>query len=239
MLIIGTETSGSIISPSQANGLVGLRPTVGLVPGYGIAPISASQDTAGPMDRTVANAAMTLQSIAGYDAAQRATTTAASGAPASTTRTSSRRSRARVPNYMSALDLNFVRGKRIGYNGTLTAGTPLKLAYDALVGRRRDPRRAPGRSARPACPAASCSCEAHRDIDSYYAHLGPDAPINSLAEEVADNQANEHEALKFGNGTHAGLAGDRHQPRLGGVGRRTARNLLQRQAPQPRRASTG
>ena len=68
MLIVGTETSGSIISPSQANGLVGLRPTVGLVPGYGIAPISASQDTAGPMDRTVANAALTLQSIAGYDA---------------------------------------------------------------------------------------------------------------------------------------------------------------------------
>ena len=66
-LTIGTETSGSIISPSQANGLVGLRPTVGLVPGYGIAPISASQDTAGPMDRTVANAAMTLQSIAGPD----------------------------------------------------------------------------------------------------------------------------------------------------------------------------
>ena len=52
----------------RRNGLVGLRPTVGLVPGYGIAPISASQDTAGPMDRTVANAAMTLQSIAGHDA---------------------------------------------------------------------------------------------------------------------------------------------------------------------------
>ena len=51
----------------RRNGLVGLRPTVGLVPGYGIAPISASQDTAGPMDRTVANAAMTLQSIAGPD----------------------------------------------------------------------------------------------------------------------------------------------------------------------------
>ena len=58
MLTVGTETSGSIISPSQANSLVGLRPTVGLVPGYGIAPISASQDTAGPMERTVANAAM-------------------------------------------------------------------------------------------------------------------------------------------------------------------------------------
>src|ERR1700710_1341800 len=66
-LTIGTETSGSIISPSQTQGIVGLRPTVGLVPGTGIAPISASQDTAGPMERTVANAAMTLQSIAGAD----------------------------------------------------------------------------------------------------------------------------------------------------------------------------
>src|SRR5260370_261991 len=67
MLEIGTETSGSIISPSSAEGIIGLRPTVGLVPGYGIAPISASQDTAGPMVRTVADAAMTLQSIAGAD----------------------------------------------------------------------------------------------------------------------------------------------------------------------------
>ena len=64
---IGTETSGSIISPSQANGIVGLRPTVGLVPGVGIGPISASQDTAGPMDRTVENAALTLTAIAGND----------------------------------------------------------------------------------------------------------------------------------------------------------------------------
>ena len=82
MLIVGTETSGSIISPSQRQGLVGLRPTVGLVPGYGIAPISASQDTAGPMDRTVANAAMTLQSIAGHDPHNDAATTAVWG-PAS------------------------------------------------------------------------------------------------------------------------------------------------------------
>src|SRR5690606_1897310 len=67
MLTIGTETSGSIISPSGAQSLVGIRPTVGLVPAYGIGPISSSQDTAGPMDRTVANAAMTLQSIAGRD----------------------------------------------------------------------------------------------------------------------------------------------------------------------------
>jgi Asp-tRNA(Asn)/Glu-tRNA(Gln) amidotransferase A subunit family amidase len=67
LLTIGTETSGSIISPARAQGLVGLRPTVGLVPGVGIGPISASQDTAGPMDRTVTNAAYTLTAIAGQD----------------------------------------------------------------------------------------------------------------------------------------------------------------------------
>ena len=65
MLGIGTETSGSIISPSQTQGIVGLRPTVGLVPGDGIAPIDVSQDTAGPMGRTVSDVALTLTSMAG------------------------------------------------------------------------------------------------------------------------------------------------------------------------------
>ncbi|WP_083460189.1 amidase family protein [Jiangella muralis] len=67
VLTVGTETSGSIISPSGAQSLVGIRPTVGIVPAYGIGPISSSQDTAGPMDRTVANAAMNLQSMVGRD----------------------------------------------------------------------------------------------------------------------------------------------------------------------------
>ena len=65
-LTIGTETSGSIISPSTQQSLVGLRPTVGLVPGYGIAPIDVSQDTAGPMVRTVEDSAILLQSIAEF-----------------------------------------------------------------------------------------------------------------------------------------------------------------------------
>ncbi len=199
MLIVGTETSGSIISPSQANGLVGLRPTVGLVPGYGIAPISASQDTAGPMDRTVANAAMTLQSIAGYDA-HNADYYRGIWGPGITDTDIIPTVPQTLPNYMSALDLNFVRGKRIGWNGTTDQVNQAKAALEAagaiLVER---PVISP-----PGVPGGVLNWEAHRDIDSYYRHLGPDAPINSLAEEVADNQANEHEALKFGNGTHAG-----------------------------------
>jgi amidase len=70
---VGTETNGSIVSPSSCNGLVGLKPTVGLVSRTGIIPISATQDTAGPMARTVRDAALLLGALAGPDPADRAT----------------------------------------------------------------------------------------------------------------------------------------------------------------------
>src|SRR3954471_1225060 len=198
MLTIGTETSGSIISPSQANGLVGLRPTVGLVPGYGIAPISASQDTAGPMDRTVANAAMTLQSIAGYDAFNAAYYHGIWGPgiaddqiipPVPKTN----------PNYISALSLDFVKGKRIGWNGT---GAELDAAKQALTDAGAVLVERPTINTGTQ-PGSVLNYEAHRDIDHYYANLGPNAPIKSLQQENDDNLANPLEALKFGNSTHA------------------------------------
>ncbi|WP_204039102.1 amidase family protein [Acrocarpospora phusangensis] len=197
---IGTETSGSIISPSNAQSLVGLRPTVGLVPGYGIAPISASQDIAGPMVRNVPDAALTLASIAGPDPEADAGYAAMFGAdylekgiiPALP---------AQLPDYMKALDPEFVRGKKIGYNGTLTEGSPLKLAFDALTaaGAIMVPR--PSVSI-PALPGLPSGYEQHKSIDEYYKRLGPQAPIKSLVDEVADNQANAHQALKFGNNNH-------------------------------------
>ena len=70
---IGTETDGSIVCPSSANGIVGIKPTVGLVSRAGIIPISHSQDTAGPMARTVSDAAIVLGAIAGADARDPAT----------------------------------------------------------------------------------------------------------------------------------------------------------------------
>ena len=85
---IGTETSGSIVSPSAQQGIVGLRPTVGLVSRAGILPISATQDTAGPMTRTVADAAAELQAIAGKDPEDPATD----------------RAPATVPNYLAGAD---------------------------------------------------------------------------------------------------------------------------------------
>ncbi|HEY2808226.1 MAG TPA: amidase [Steroidobacteraceae bacterium] len=73
VVAVGTETDGSIVCPASVNGLVGIKPTVGLVSRTGIIPISASQDTAGPIARTVADAAALLSVIAGYDAQDPAT----------------------------------------------------------------------------------------------------------------------------------------------------------------------
>ena len=172
------------------------------MPGYGIAPISASQDTAGPMDRTVANAAMTLQSIAGYDAAQRRLLHGHLG-PGRPRRGDHPARPGDGPElHVARWTLNFVRGKRIGYNGTLTDGTPLKQAYDALVAGGAIMVERPNIS--PAgMPGGVLGYEAKRDIGSYYRHLGPDAPIKTVEQEMADNAANAQEALKFGNGTHA------------------------------------
>ncbi len=70
---VGTETDGSIVCPAAMNGVVGIKPTVGLVSGSGIIPIAHSQDTAGPMARTVADAALLLAALAGVDARDPAT----------------------------------------------------------------------------------------------------------------------------------------------------------------------
>ncbi|MCE9671280.1 amidase [Myxococcus stipitatus] len=96
---VGTETDGSILSPSAACSLVGLKPTVGLVSRSGIIPISHSQDTAGPMARTVADAAALLSVLAGVDPTDAAT--AASQAHASA-------------DYTTFLDPEGLRGARIG-----------------------------------------------------------------------------------------------------------------------------
>ena len=96
---IGTETDGSIISPSSVNGLVGIKPTVGLWSRSGIIPISATQDTAGPMARTVQDAAVLLGALTGVDAADPVT----------------KESEGKFLNdYTKFLDKDGLKGKRIG-----------------------------------------------------------------------------------------------------------------------------
>ena len=96
---IGTETNGSIICPASVNGVVGLKPTVGLVSRRGIIPISKTQDTAGPMTRTVREAAIVLGAMTGVDDQDEATQHRPGSPPA---------------DYTQFLDANSLEGKRVG-----------------------------------------------------------------------------------------------------------------------------
>jgi amidase len=99
VVAVGTETDGSIVCPSSANGIVGIKPTVGLVSRSGIIPISASQDTAGPMARTATDAAALLTVLAGYDPQDPATAPMKDRPPV---------------DYTRLLDTNSLSGVRIG-----------------------------------------------------------------------------------------------------------------------------
>ncbi|HEV2017344.1 MAG TPA: amidase family protein, partial [Gemmatimonadaceae bacterium] len=119
-IAIGTETDGSIVCPSSANGIVGIKPTLGLVSRAGIIPIAHSQDTAGPMTRTVRDAAILLNVLAGVD--PRDPATSATGTRGQT-------------DYTTFLDANGLRGARIGVARTKFFGysdVTDKLINDAI-----------------------------------------------------------------------------------------------------------
>jgi amidase len=106
---IGTETDGSVVSPSSVSGLVGIKPTVGLLSRAGIIPISKTQDTAGPMARTVKDAAILLSALTGIDPDD------------SYTATSKGKSHA---DYTAFLDAEGLKGKRIGIEKSFLTGNP-------------------------------------------------------------------------------------------------------------------
>ncbi len=112
-IAIGTETDGSIVSPSSVNGLVGIKPTVGLWSRSGIIPISKTQDTAGPMTRTVKDAAILLGALAGEDAQD--------------TYTLSSKGKIQA-DYTKFLDADGLKGKRIGIEKTALESSPAMVA---------------------------------------------------------------------------------------------------------------
>ncbi len=116
---IGTETSGSIVCPSSMNGLVGLKPTVGLVSRTGVVPISHTMDTPGPMTRSVMDAALVLTAIVGADPADKATADADR----------------RKTDYTAALKPEALKGRRLGVLRIGLGGHPGtdKLFEQALV----------------------------------------------------------------------------------------------------------
>jgi len=116
---IGTETDGSIVSPASVNGLVGIKPTVGLLSRTGIIPISATQDTAGPMGRTVADAAILLGALSGVDAND----------------TYTKESNGKTKkDYTAYLDVNGLKGKKLGIEKTALEGNSamVKLLREAI-----------------------------------------------------------------------------------------------------------
>ncbi|KAI0161864.1 amidase [Hypoxylon sp. FL1284] len=118
---LGTETSGSIVSPSEKGNLVGIKPTVGLTSRHLVIPISEHQDTVGPMARTVKDAAHILQAIAGVDPADNYTSAIPDGG--------------RIPDYLAALDADGLRGARIGVpHNILPSANSTEMAayYNAL-----------------------------------------------------------------------------------------------------------
>lgn len=126
---LGTETDGSILSPSQLNNIVGIKPTVGLTSRSLVIPISEHQDTVGPMARTVKDAAYILQAIVGPDTYDNYT----SAIP-----WASKSSNATVPDYVGACKLDALQGKRIGIPrnaiGTRSASTaPIFDAFESAL----------------------------------------------------------------------------------------------------------
>ena len=188
-LAIGTETNGSIVCPSHANGVVGLKPTVGLLSRRGIIPISETQDTPGPMTRTVADAARALTALQGVDSADERTLAAAPYVGR---------------DYTAALaGASALAGKRIGlYTAplgnhyrvdTLVEQTVRRLEAAGATVVRVDEinRRSPGRQTRDLL-----LYEFKDGVDAYLASLS-DAPFATLADVLASVDTSSVDRARF------------------------------------------
>ena len=176
---VGTETDGSIVCPSGANGLVGIKPTVGLVSRSGIIPISHSQDTAGPMmARSVADAALLLGAMTGTPGR----------------------------DYSRSLDAGALRGARIGvarkqYFGYSDATD--RLIEKAIADMKAqgavivDPADIPSASKMDACEMEVLLYEFKADLNKYLASLGPSSPVHSLAELIAFNEREKAREMPY------------------------------------------
>jgi amidase len=188
---VGTETDGSIVCPSSANGLVGVKPTVGLVSRSGVIPISASQDTAGPMARTVADAAALLGALAGVDPADPATAA----------------SRGHVPkDYLAFLDADGLRGARIGVARAKLFGNSEavdRLIEEAVAEMRRrgavivDPADIPHLGEYDEAELEVLLYELKDGLARYLADWAPGAQVRSLRDLVAFNQRNHEQEMRY------------------------------------------
>jgi len=187
---IGTETDGSIVCPASANGLVGIKPTVGLVSRSGIIPISHSQDGAGPMCRTVRDAAILLGALTGVDPEDSATAASAGKSQI---------------DYAQFCDANGLKGARIGVARKYFG---FNDAVDAVMEQALDAIRKQG-----ATLVDPADLETHgkfgeseflvllyelkSDLNAYLARLGPGAPVRSLKDVIEFNERNRQKEMPY------------------------------------------
>jgi amidase len=188
---VGTETDGSIVCPSSANSLVGIKPTLGLVSRRGIIPIAHSQDTAGPMARTVTDAALLLGVLAGTDPDDPATALA---------RVESDYTRFLDPKGLQGARIGVARSKVTGYSAATdrlfeAAIETMKQAGAVIV----DPADIPHLGEYDDAELTVLLYEFKTDLNAYLAGLGPGAPNKTLADLIAFNDnAHDRELPYFG-----------------------------------------
>jgi amidase len=186
---VGTETDGSIVSPSSVNSLVGIKPTLGLVSRSGIVPIAHSQDTAGPMARTVEDAAILLGVLAGTD--PRDGTTASADAKG-------RRdySRSLVRDGLRGARIGVVRNRLFGYSTAADALADLAIADMKRAGAVIvDPANIPTLGRFDESEFDVLEYEFKADLNKYLAALGSRAQVRSLMDVIAFNDAHVSEEL--------------------------------------------
>ena len=187
---IGTETDGSIVCPSSSNGLAGIKPTVGLVSRSGIIPISHSQDGAGPMCRTVRDAAILLSALTGVDPEDSAT-----GASAGKSQT----------DYAKYCDRNGLKGARIGVARKYFG---FNDAVDALMEESLEVMKRQGATLVDPADIETLGkfddtelviflYELKADLNAYLARLGSSAPVRSLKDIIEFNDRNRQKEMPY------------------------------------------
>ena len=200
VLAIGTETNGSIVCPSNANGIVGIKPTVGLISRSGIIPISFTQDTAGPMARTLTDATIALGALTAMDPADSKTLV---------------EGRIALNDYTPHLKKDGIAGKRIAlYTAPLGQNTEV----DSLVRQSIRTLEAAGATvieidniAPRATGQNSFQVMLHEykeGLNAYFTALGENAPIKNLEELIAFNEADSIE-LKYYNQAYLKMANEK------------------------------
>ena len=187
-LAVGTETDGSIVSPASTCGLVGIKPTLGLVSRSGIIPIAASQDTAGPMTRTVTDAALMLEAIAGFDASDPVT----------------RDGVGKTTDYAAALVKDGLKGMRLGVTRNFFGKND---AVDAVIEKQLAVMKAQGAILVDVkLPNADKYDDSETDVllhefkpglEAYLAGYAPHAPIRNMADLVAYNVKHADKEMVF------------------------------------------